>query len=105
MRDPDFFVDGDSKHFHPDCIGRFAANIKKGLNQAYGRQRQHNKRSKNTYAGVSASNNSYGTNSSKNIKSNSEKSSHVGQSQAREVIDDLKSCLLKLTEAFERAEF
>ena len=43
MRDPDFFIEDDNTHFKPSCIARFAANIKRALNQAYGRQQRQYK--------------------------------------------------------------
>ena len=36
LRNPDFFKYPDPKHLRYECIGRFAANIKKALRTAYG---------------------------------------------------------------------
>lgn len=99
MRDPDFFIPNDNKHFKQSCIARFAANIKRALNKAYGRERYHTDRkiiSPNTT-------NNYG-----NTLSYSDERFQQGNMSldASGIINNFKASLLRtITAAFERADF
>ena len=99
MRDPDFFMNNDNKHFNQACIARFAKNIKIALSQAYGIQQRHYKDTK----GASMNNNGDVSTLS---HTNGGPSQQMSTLDARGIINSFKACLLRtITDAFERAEF
>ena len=97
MRDPDFFIKDDPKHFHANCIARFASNIKKALNLAYGREQLFRREHKSNHPKVVRTNT--------RIDHENLPSQNVPP-EARSFINNFKEFLLTtLTGAFERADF
>ena len=100
MRDPDFFMPDDNKHFKQSCIARFAANIKRALNKAYGREQRYHKERK-VISNPNMTNNNIN-------KSYSDECFQQGNMplDASGIINNFKASLLRtITAAFERADF
>lgn len=98
MRDPDFFY--DNKHFKESCVARFAANIKRALNKAYGRQQRNNVDRKSNRE------KKYNYENTFTRRTNDQATEEQLPHHVKGIMSSFKDNLLrKITEAFELADF